>query len=181
MDDRHDNTAEGQGIPVVDPHDVRSGKRGQMACLSSVNDHLGVYPLEQLRDSLDLKIEQLATHMIGMGVGDQDVGESHLIDLGELYDPVDLPGRIDHSGLFRPGRADQIDVVGHLAQFYLLQIESVTHLILHGCLLNRSTPIHYYDLTGDEIRALHEEEDGLGDIGRVTRSEEHTSELQSPL
>ena len=92
-----------------------------------MHHHFGFALLQQLAHAGDLDAGERAADMIRMGVGDESVGNLHVVLRRGFENRVDLPSGIDHRDFACFRRTDQIDVVLHRADFELFKIKRRIH------------------------------------------------------
>src|SRR5262249_54618324 len=91
--------------------------------------------LQERFDTGNVVAEEMAAHVVLMGMGDEDATELHPVGGDLIEDRVDLPGGIHPDAIARLRIADEIDEVLHRAQLHLPQVERVRR---HGSSSRRS-------------------------------------------
>ena len=92
-----------------------------------MHHHFGFALFQQLADTGDLDAGERAADMIGMSVGDESMGDFHVVLRRDFENRIDLPSRIDHRDFACFGRTDQIDIVLHRTDFELFKIKRRIH------------------------------------------------------
>ena len=132
---------EGQREPpdlerVVIVHRRQVGaEAGEELALGLVDAHLRLHAPEELLEAGDAPRHpprlEAPTHVVLVGVGDQDVGDRHAVGLGGPDDRVDLPRRVHDDTLAALGITDEIDEVLHRPEFHLLEVDRARAHALH--------------------------------------------------
>ena len=92
-----------------------------------MHDDFGFALFQKLAHAVDRHPGKPAADMIRVRVGDEGVGDLHVVLRRGLENRVDLPRRIDHRDLARLGRTDEIHVVLHRADFELFKVKRWIH------------------------------------------------------
>jgi hypothetical protein len=119
MDEIDVHVADPQSVTSFVKDEIGIGEAGHEAdalgfLLLNVNLH--ALELEKTGEALDDVAEEVTADVIGMIMSDESADEPHLVSVGDLHEPLDVPSRVDDYCLARRAVANQIAKIHHLSR-----------------------------------------------------------------